>query len=587
MNIKKIFSILIFTSTLLVSGFAIAQTSANINYPISELGDCESKSACREYCDNPSHTGECLDFAEEHKMMTEEEVTQAKTMTQAINEGGPGGCQSKSECGAYCEHTDHLEECIAFAEEYDFIPQKELERIKAMAKAHNRGVTSPGNCQTKTECEAYCEEPEHIEECLNYAEDAGFTPPGNVEKTRQMVRLMKLGKTPGGCQSPAECKEYCEDGEYMEECLDFAVEVGNMTEEEAREIKERGPKEGVHGGPKEPGPGGCQSEEECEKYCNEHQRECIVFAKKNGLMTEEETEMIEKDLAQLQMGIKEAPPEALECVKNQLGEEVVQKIKSGEYIPGPATGKKINQCMQEHEQKMAQEFANSIKEAPEVVTTCLKEKFGEEKFNNFINGQLPQNSEDMKSIESCFQKSAQMSEQESEKELNRLKQDLENAPTEVINCLNQIKNNFVDKVRSGEYVPDPEQAEEIFKCFEKFSSERPEGTDRSKEMSGEDIIQNIIDKVPQEARGCIKNNLTQDIIDKMKTRESLPEEFKMIMEKCVGPMEMDKKQPPEDMNKKPPPEDMNKKPPPEGEMMDKDKEMMEDDKPPLPEDKEN
>jgi len=574
MNIKKTFSMLVFISGLLISGLVIARTSTDINYPVSELGNCENKTACKEYCDDPSHAEKCLEFAEEHKMMTQEEITQARTMIRAIEGGGPGGCQSKTECQTYCEDADHLEECIEFAEEHDFIPKKELEKIKAMAKAHKRGVTPPGNCQTKTECEAYCEEIDHIEECLNYAEKVGFTPPGGVEKARQMIRLMKLGKTPGGCQSRTECEAYCKKEENMEECLNFAVETGEITEEEAKEIKKGGPDGIGAGGPKKPGPGGCQSHEECEEYCNEHQRECIIFAKENGLMTEEEIKMIEQDLTQLKMGIEEASPEATECIKNQLGEETVQKIKKGEYIPGPKTGQKINQCMQEHEEKMAQEFANSIKDAPEVVTTCLKEKFGKEKFNNFKNGQLPQNSEEMELIESCFQKTVQMSEQEMEEQLNELKQALKNASSETIDCLNQIKSNFADKVRSGEYTPAPEEEEQIFQCFEKFTPEKPEEADQPKEMSDEEVIQNILNKVPSEDRECVKNNLTQDVIDKIKTKKSPEEDLKPIMEKCVGPMESDKKQPPEDMEKKPPEEEKS------------DKEMMEDDKS-LPKDMED
>lgn len=566
----KTLSIFILITGLLISGFVVAETSTDISYPIDELGNCESRTACKEYCDEPSHTEECLEFAEERKMMTKEEITQARTMVRAIREGGPGSCQSKAECQTYCEDTDHLEECIAFAEEYDFIPEKELEKIKAMAEAKRRGVTPPGNCQTKTECEAYCEEVNHIEECLDYAEEAGFIPPGDVEKARQAVRLMKLGKTLGGCQSKAECEAYCESGNHPEECINFAVETGEMTEEEAKRIKEGGPEGIASGGPKKAGPGGCQSEEECEKYCNEHQRECLIFAKENGLMTEEETKMIEQDLTQLRMGIEEASPEAVECIKNKLGGEAVQKIKNGEYIPGPETGQKINQCMKEHEEKMAQEFANSIKDAPEVVTTCLKEKFGGGKFNDFKNGQLPQNSEEGELIESCFQKAAWMSEQEVEENLDELKQALENASPELIDCLNRIESNFAEKVKSGEYVPAPEQEEEVFQCFEQYGPEKPEDEEGKKEKSEEEIIQGILDKVPAEARDCVRDNLTQGIIDKIKTSESPEEELKPIMEECVGPMELDKKEPPEDTKQKPTKEEMSdekmsedKEPPPE------------------------
>jgi len=571
MKIKITFLILILVSILSVSGFVIAKTP---DYPVPELGNCGNKAACKEYCDNPSHAKECLDFAKEHKMMTEEEIRKAESMIQIIAEGGgPGGCQSKTACQAYCENIDHLEECIAFTEEHNFISEKELDKIKAMVRAHKKGVTPPGNCQTKTECEAYCEEVNHIEECLEYADEVGFTPPGDVKKAREMVRLMKLGKTPGRCQSKAECEAYCEDEKNMEECLDFSVETGEMSEEEAKRIKEEGPKKA--------GPGDCQSHEECEKYCNEHQRECLIFAKENGLMTEEEIKMIEQDLAQLKIGIEEASPEAVECIKNKLGEETIRKIKNGEYIPGPETGQKINQCMKQHEKEMAQEFANSLKNAPEIVITCLKEKFGEKKFNDFRNGQLPQNSEEGELIESCFQKAVQMSEQEMKEKLNELKQALENASSETINCLNQVRSNFVDEIKSGEYVPTSQDEENIIQCFEKFAPEEP--ADKSKEMTDEEIIENVLNKIPTEAKECVRSNLTQSIIEKLKAKEGPTEELKSIMEKCVAPMELDDKQPPKDMEQKPMDKEMmegDKQPPKDMEQKPMDKEMMEDDKQP-------
>ena len=81
----------------------------------------------------------------------------------------------------------------------------------------------------------------------------------------------------------------------MEECIDFAVETGFMTAEEAEKIKEEGSmgfkeddgQEDDFDGEKDEfdsedsfsGPGGCTSEEECMEYCSDpaYLEECAAF----------------------------------------------------------------------------------------------------------------------------------------------------------------------------------------------------------------------------------------------------------------------------------------------------------------------
>jgi hypothetical protein len=89
-----------------------------------------------------------------------------------------------------------------------------------------------------------------------------------------------MGPGPGGCQGDQECKEFCDNPENMKECLEFAVKAGLISEEEAKRIKKMDEMD------MGPGPGGCQTREQCDSYCQnpDNMRECMEFGKKMGIV---------------------------------------------------------------------------------------------------------------------------------------------------------------------------------------------------------------------------------------------------------------------------------------------------------------
>ncbi|KAF0132395.1 MAG: hypothetical protein FD145_1644 [Candidatus Saganbacteria bacterium] len=129
-------------SFLIIIGSTILIEAANIQYPVEELGNCENEAACRVYCDKPGNMEICLDFAQKNNLMSEREVNAAKNFL-AIDENGPGGCKGKEECEEYCNNIDHIDECIAFAEENNLIPPEELEEAKKVQAAIKRGFKPP------------------------------------------------------------------------------------------------------------------------------------------------------------------------------------------------------------------------------------------------------------------------------------------------------------------------------------------------------------------------------------------------------------------------------------------------------------
>ena len=344
---------------LLLSWGALALTKDDIVFPVAELGNCQDEQSCRAYCDDPANITqcvafaeqysllserelekakkfqsigavgpggctseracetycseitrieECLAFAEQNGFMEEDELNEAKKIAQALRQGAqlPGGCTGKDACEEYCSDSSHMKECVEFAEKAGFMSSEELREAKQVLKALDAGVAFPGDCKGKNECEAYCEDPNHMEECVNFGIAAGFIPPEEAEQVRRMIPLMREGKMPGDCQKGKEaCEAYCSQDEHVEECTTFFVEAGFMTSEEAQMFKKTGGK----------GPGNCKGREECESFCNnpKNQEACFEFGKEHGLISEEDLQNIEQGTAQFKEGFSQAPPEVSPC----------------------------------------------------------------------------------------------------------------------------------------------------------------------------------------------------------------------------------------------------------------------------------
>lgn len=305
-------------------------------------GGCASEDECETYCEDTGNIEECLAFAEENGFMEDDELVDARKVAEALRQGVklPGGCTSKNSCEEYCSDSSRMKECVEFAEKAGFMSSDELKEAKQVLKALDAGVKFPGNCKGKNECDAYCEDPNNMEECVNFGIAAGFIPPEEVEQVRRMVPLMKSGVMPGECRKgKEECEAYCGQEENIEECATFFVEAGFMTEEDAEMFKKTGGK----------GPGDCKGREECEAFCNDpkNQQACFEFGKKHGLISEEDLQNMEEGMEQFREGFEQAPPQVAECLKQRIGSEVLQKIEAGTFMPNPELGEHMRACFEE------------------------------------------------------------------------------------------------------------------------------------------------------------------------------------------------------------------------------------------------
>ncbi len=196
-----------------------------------------------------------------------------------------GGCNSKDECKAYCDDRAHAESCLSFAESRGMMSKEEAKTARKFM-----GQTGPGGC-TGSACRQYCNSEEHFAECRAFAEKNGLIPPRgerpegpaiNKDKEDAVAKLVEEQGGPGGCTSKDTCRAYCDDSSHMDECMAFAKKSGLMSEEQIEQAKKMMQQEG---------PGGCKGAA-CRDYCEDssHIKECLEFGQKQGLMSQDEAQ---------------------------------------------------------------------------------------------------------------------------------------------------------------------------------------------------------------------------------------------------------------------------------------------------------
>ncbi|MDP3244930.1 MAG: hypothetical protein Q8M83_04725 [bacterium] len=381
---KKYFFVLTFLAFFSVS-VAVLAADAEIEYPVKELGNCANKAACQAFCDKSSNMEACLGFAERHNMMSTQEIQTARKFIKAG--AGPGGCATKDSCETYCDSIEHLDECVTFAEKNGLMAPRELEEAKKVQAAKARGVKMPA-CGSKKKCDAYCSETSHMEECITFAQEAGFMSEQEISESKKVLTAIKAGAKPPPCRGKEQCDAYCSEEEHFDVCLDFALAAGFMDPKDeamARKTKGKGPG-GCRGKEqcdafcqadenmetcaqfafdndmmtkeefemmkktKGKGPGGCKSKDECENFCQDmvNQETCFNFAKDNGLIPEEDLRRMEQGKKQFKETMQSMPSEVYSCLESVVGAETMAKFKNGEAMPPQEIGDKMKNCFEKN-----------------------------------------------------------------------------------------------------------------------------------------------------------------------------------------------------------------------------------------------
>lgn len=303
-----------------------------------------------------------------------------------------GNCSSKMDCHAYCDDLSHVKECIAFAESHGLMSEQEAKVAKGFAQLSGKG---PGGCTSKKSCETYCEDPTHMRQCLTFAKDTGIMDEQELREAEKVALYLEQGGAmPGGCRGEQQCKAYCENGEHAEECMQFALKAGFMSEKEAEIFKKTGGK----------GPGGCRGNE-CKTFCDNgaNREQCVTFALEHNLMSEEERKHMEEGREKAMDALQKAPPGVLSCIEATLGAEKVTQLKNGEGFAGPQLGEVFPRCMRE----VMGDGSKGPFGPGSAASDCMRKIFGEDFEEKMSHGDLDPGARDAE-IRECMQ--AQMGE---------------------------------------------------------------------------------------------------------------------------------------------------------------------------------
>lgn len=187
---NKIFYVSILVTGVMFVGVTASSVAAasniknisTVSYPVVELGNCADKEACKIYCDKSENVDACLSFAQKNNLMSSEEINTAKNFKKT-GMIGPGGCKGKDECKAYCNGPEHMDECITFAEKNGMMSGKKLEEANKVKSAVAKGIKPPA-CGGKDACNTYCSSKEHVAECVSFAESAGIISKDEADKIK-------------------------------------------------------------------------------------------------------------------------------------------------------------------------------------------------------------------------------------------------------------------------------------------------------------------------------------------------------------------------------------------------------------------
>jgi hypothetical protein len=419
--------------------------ASGITYPIPELGNCTDRDNCRSYCNDPANMAACIDFASKHGLMNNDEASVAKKFAGEIRDKQtPGGCTSPESCNAYCQDVSHLDQCLSFAKGHG-ISDDNTKQGEQVQKFLAQGGKLPGGCASKDSCEAYCSDFNNATECTAFAKGAGFlkkiaSDQGMSEDQLQKVLdLTSSGQAPGGCKSKDQCESYCKDNSHLQECLSFGTKAGFISEDQAKKIQEIGGK----------GPGGCDSEAACRTYCNDpkNSQACFQFGKDHNLIPADELQKAQDGIVQLKAGLEKAPPEVQACINSVLGADAIAQIQAGTFVPSPDIADRLQECAGKFKSNFT--AGDAFKGAPPAVAQCLKDKLGDTA-TKVLSGQTAPDASTADAFRVCMGQSQIMQGGASGQGMPNVDQFLNGAPPEVQACIkDKLGSDFADKLSKG------------------------------------------------------------------------------------------------------------------------------------------
>jgi len=95
---------------------------------------CRGPQECDAFCGKPGNGEICMQFSIDNGLISPEEVSRMKREMEIIKKldqnAGPGGCRDSRECADFCRDIQHIEECMNFASQNRMMSQEDIESKK-------------------------------------------------------------------------------------------------------------------------------------------------------------------------------------------------------------------------------------------------------------------------------------------------------------------------------------------------------------------------------------------------------------------------------------------------------------------------
>ena len=163
-----------------------------------------------------------------------------------------GNCTNVSECKNFCDNPKNHQSCTDFAKKHNL----SSESSKSSSTKNDEEILKLAGiefgCNSYDACMQFCEKEENMEKCMDFAARHNLDGGNAAQMKHQMSALKNLL----GCNSMKTCMDFCNSPANMQKCMEVFKQAGFSVEANYS------------------GPGGCNSEQSCQAYCEKNPKEC-------------------------------------------------------------------------------------------------------------------------------------------------------------------------------------------------------------------------------------------------------------------------------------------------------------------------
>ena len=177
---------------------AAGQQTALLAHAKEELG-CTSLTQCRAFCAEPANAQQCQDLAFKYGSV-KSRMAQEKLLREARS---ALGCQTLNDCRTFCANPLNQEQCRTFTQTK--APMHLLRKLQNKSEVTSNDSSLP--CTTLEECRTYCSDPANATACKTS---------GDSNRVKFEIKPEKNFT----CQTKAECERYCQAN--PDQCPNYA-----------------------------------------------------------------------------------------------------------------------------------------------------------------------------------------------------------------------------------------------------------------------------------------------------------------------------------------------------------------------------